>query len=379
MLISDLCIAHDWGFCYFCNVEQLYHIIDAFFAPGILLGMALCLFFLHIPPKSALRNYRGARYIMGTAYLLYSICIYLEYHVFEASDDNTLVRPIILTIACYQAFLFTNTLITLIRINYVTLRKLLIEGSVITTVTALLLVATIGYGGNVAVWAFWLYAAFYLVMLAYFVTVFVREHKHYVSLMDNYFSDEDSRRLRWVERSFYISLAVGVLALVYALLPVPAVAFVFMLVVVVFYAVFGVRFINYALQFNAIEPAITTATEVDDAPLEPAVLELMQRIDELMRQDKLFRKSDLSVSDIAQRLGENPRTVSAAINAGRQVNFKTYINEFRVEEAKRLLDEDSANRRTVDAIGAEVGFAHRSSFYRVFKRSQGISPTDYRH
>ncbi|MBQ4138815.1 MAG: AraC family transcriptional regulator, partial [Muribaculaceae bacterium] len=113
--------------------------------------------------------------------------------------------------------------------------------------------------------------------------------------------------------------------------------------------------------------------------LESAVLELMQRIDELMRQDKLFRKSDLSVSDIAQRLGENPRTVSAAINAGRQVNFKTYINEFRVEEAKRLLDEDSANRRTVDAIGAEVGFAHRSSFYRVFKRSQGISPTDYRH
>lgn len=359
-------------------MEQLYHIIDAFFAPGILLGMALCLFFLHIPPKSALRNYRGARYIMGSAYLLYSICIYLEYHVFEASDDNALVRPIILTIACYQAFLFTNTLITLIRINYVTLRKLLIEGSVITTVTALLLVATIGYGGNVAVWAFWLYAAFYLVMLAYFVTVFVREHKHYVSLMDNYFSDEDSRRLHWVKRSFVVSLAVGILALLYALIPVPAVALLFMLVAVVFYTAFGVRFINYALHFNSIESAITTDGEPQDEDSEPAQMELIQRIDMLMKQEKLFRKIDLSVNDLATHLDARPRQVSMAIAACKQMNFKTFINEYRIQEAKRLLDEDKNNMRTIDAIANEAGFAHRSSFYRVFKRSQGMSPSDYR-
>ena len=360
-------------------MEHLYHILDAYFAPGILMGMALCMFALSIPQKAALRNYRRARYIMGSAYLLYALCIYLEYHVFGTEDDVTLMRPVILTIACFQAYLFTYTLITLIRLNDLSLRRLVIELCVIATMMALLWVAHLTFSPHAARWVFWICVVFYAALLVHYVVLFVREYRRYASQMDNYFSDEDSRRLRWVERSFYISLAVGVLALVYALLPVPAVAFVFMLVVLVFYAVFGVRFINYALQFNAIEPAITTATEVDDAPLEPAVLELMQRIDELMRQDKLFRKSDLSVSDIAQRLGENPRTVSAAINAGRQVNFKTYINEFRVEEAKRLLDEDSANRRTVDAIGAEAGFANRSSFYRVFKRSQGISPTDYRH
>ena len=47
-------------------------------------------------------------------------------------------------------------------------------------------------------------------------------------------------------------------------------------------------------------------------------------------------------------------------------------------EAKRLLDEDQDNARTIDAIACEAGFANRSSFYRVFKRSQNISPTDYR-
>ncbi|MBR1551764.1 MAG: AraC family transcriptional regulator [Muribaculaceae bacterium] len=36
------------------------------------------------------------------------------------------------------------------------------------------------------------------------------------------------------------------------------------------------------------------------------------------------------------------------------------------------------NARTIDAIASEAGFANRSNFYRVFKRAQGISPTDYR-
>ena len=60
------------------------------------------------------------------------------------------------------------------------------------------------------------------------------------------------------------------------------------------------------------------------------------------------------------------------------MNFKSYINEYRVDEAKRLLDEDKYLVRTIDAIAGETGFTNRSSFYRVFKRSQGISPSDYR-
>ena len=61
-------------------MEQLYHIIDAFFAPGILIGLSVCLFFLYIPPRVALRSYRVARYVMGGAYIFYAMCIYLEYH-----------------------------------------------------------------------------------------------------------------------------------------------------------------------------------------------------------------------------------------------------------------------------------------------------------
>lgn len=358
-------------------MEQLYRILDAYIAPGILMGMAVCLIFLYIPPKAVLRNYRVARYVMGGAYIFYAMCIYLEYHVFGASENTQLAKPIILFISCIQAFLFTHTMITLTRINYVTIQQMVIELVAIVFMTAVIFVSHIYFPGSVAQWAFWIYVVFYIALLSRYVFIFNKEYKRYESQMDNYFSDEDTRRLFWVKRSFYISLAVGVLALLYALVPSTAMGIIFMSIVIVFYAAFGVRFINYVLHFQSIEAAIVSTPKELGEPLD-VENEMMQRIDNLMVEEKLYRKSDLSVADISERLGERPRDVSSIISTCRKMNFKTYINEQRVAEAKRLLDEDKSNHRTIDAIASEAGFANRSSFYRVFKRSQGISPTDYR-
>lgn len=359
-------------------MEQLYHLLDAFFAPGILLGMAVCLFFLHIPPKGALRNYRLARIVMGTAYLFYAVCIYVEYYVVGHDTNDALARPTILVVACFQAFLFSNTLITLIRINYLSRRQLIIEVLLISAVLLGLVVTHLYYGDVVARWAFWGATLFYVCLLLRYVLLFNREYINYENQMSEYFSDGESHRLLWVKRSFYISLAVGVLALVYALVPIATIGTAFMMIVIVFYMAFGVRFINYALQFQSLEPAITETDEALAEDTSESHLKLMDRIDALMKDDKLYCRPDLSVADIATRLGERARMVSTVISICRQVNFKTYINEYRVLEAKRLLDEDQDNARTIDAIACEAGFANRSSFYRVFKRSQNISPTDYR-
>ncbi len=360
-------------------MEKIYHIIDAFFAPGILIGLAVCLFFLYIPPKAALRNYRIARYVMGGAYLFYAACIYIEYHVIGTNAGSALMKPIILFIACFQALLFTYTMITLIRVNYLTLRQALIEFALIVLLSVALIFIYLHFGGLVAYWSTWIFIIFYIALLMRYVFLFNKEYNRYEKQMDNFYSDEDTRRLYWVKRSFYISLAVGVLALLYAIVPTTLMGIFFMTIVIVFYAAFGVRFINYVLQFRSIEAAIVPEdVEVIDVEVSDDDRLLMQRIDALMAQEKLYRKSDLSVADLADILGERSRQISMVIGKCHQINFKSYINEYRVVEAKRLLDEDKGNRRTVDAIASEAGFANRSSFYRVFKRMEGISPSDYR-
>lgn len=68
----------------------MYCFLDAFFNPGILVGMAVCFLCLHIPQRPALRNYRVAHYVMGAAYTAYALSIALEYHL-PAGSTGTLL------------------------------------------------------------------------------------------------------------------------------------------------------------------------------------------------------------------------------------------------------------------------------------------------
>ena len=56
-------------------------------------------------------------------------------------------------------------------------------------------------------------------------------------------------------------------------------------------------------------------------------------------------------------------------------NFTSYLTEFRVEEAKKMLALPTVN---VKEIGRSVGYADANYFAKVFKRITGQSPTEYR-
>jgi AraC-like DNA-binding protein len=53
----------------------------------------------------------------------------------------------------------------------------------------------------------------------------------------------------------------------------------------------------------------------------------------------------------------------------------TYLNRYRIKQAKRLLDEGDKN---VTEVAEAVGFSDGGYFSRVFRREVGISPRDYR-
>jgi AraC-like DNA-binding protein len=55
-------------------------------------------------------------------------------------------------------------------------------------------------------------------------------------------------------------------------------------------------------------------------------------------------------------------------------NFTTYLTEYRINEAKKLLKQPYMN---VKEVSAKVGYTDSSYFARVFRRSVGISPSDY--
>lgn len=108
--------------------------------------------------------------------------------------------------------------------------------------------------------------------------------------------------------------------------------------------------------------------------------DIMQRIRMLLAGcDEIF-SSDFSVVRLAELTGIRSRQLSQVINEKTGANFYVLINEFRIKEACRRMDDvEHYGRLTLEGISKSVGFKSRSSFTVFFKRFTGLSPSEYMH
>ena len=65
------------------------------------------------------------------------------------------------------------------------------------------------------------------------------------------------------------------------------------------------------------------------------------------------------------------RTLKRRFKAATGLTLIDYLQNLRLEEAKRLLE---SSKRAVDAISADVGYEDASFFRRIFKRRTGLTP-----
>lgn len=101
---------------------------------------------------------------------------------------------------------------------------------------------------------------------------------------------------------------------------------------------------------------------------------IMEKIEQLMEEKRLFTNADLSLNTLATELGLDRRHVSNAINVCTNKNFFSYLNEYRVKEAIRLLSVADKLNLTIDSIAFDSGFNDRRTFHRVFKQFTGLTP-----
>ena len=103
--------------------------------------------------------------------------------------------------------------------------------------------------------------------------------------------------------------------------------------------------------------------------------DVVERLDRLMQTQTLYRDENLNLSRLAKRLGLPSRQISGAINRSLGVNVSQYVNQLRIREACRLLEETD---QSVTAIMLSAGFQTKSNFNREFRRVTGMSPVDWR-
>ncbi len=118
------------------------------------------------------------------------------------------------------------------------------------------------------------------------------------------------------------------------------------------------------------EPVATPEGAEEDVP------HLMQRINDVMESQKLYKNSELKLSDLANAVGSNRRAVSDCINSQAGNSFNQYVNTFRTEHAKRIIRQ-YPDRKLSD-IYIESGFANETSFFRTFKALTGMTPKEWK-
>lgn len=86
-------------------------------------------------------------------------------------------------------------------------------------------------------------------------------------------------------------------------------------------------------------------------------------------------RENINRDQIASIAFITPNYLSKRFSAEVGINIREYVNEIRVDEAKRLL---ITTDKTISEIAGEVGFDNISYFSTVFKRICGMSPVDWR-
>lgn len=105
---------------------------------------------------------------------------------------------------------------------------------------------------------------------------------------------------------------------------------------------------------------------------------LLNDINAVMENIDCISDPEFSISTLASAVGSNVKYVSAIINDTYKMNFKSYLNEFRIREAsKRLADNDVYGNMTIKAISEGVGYNSVNNFIIAFKRIVGITPSAY--
>ena len=103
-----------------------------------------------------------------------------------------------------------------------------------------------------------------------------------------------------------------------------------------------------------------------------------QRLDQIMQSREEYLRPDLTLPKLAKTVGCSVNNLSQVINSGFGTSFFDYLNRYRIEHARKLLENSGNQSSAILTIAFTVGFNSNSAFYSAFKKYVGMTPAQYR-
>lgn len=218
--------------------------------------------------------------------------------------------------------------------------------------------------------------------------VLIQKHRTHVQAM---FSNTDKKNLQWLE---YLSIGLGIIW-VLAIFFDDTIIFSGVVVLVLFIGFFGINqlpifYASVAFEKEERGTAITPSHEEETSSPHTnssryaksglkaeEANRVYDQLNALMEKEALYKKNDLTLTELAEGIHIHPNYLSQVINEKEQKNFYHYINTLRTEEFIRIASQPESRKYTLLALAYNCGFNSKSTFNKYFKNYTGKTPSEY--
>ena len=223
---------------------------------------------------------------------------------------------------------------------------------------------------------------FNLAVLSYILYV-LKKHRIKVS---NFYSDIENKTLKWMKIMAYIFIGFNLLWILEDLIP-----FENEIILAYFAAQSGVLtlFTIYWIGYNGFSQAEIFKQKIfvfadSLEKVEPEIEQVLSKdketfiyIQEYLISSKAFTNPKLNLATLSKGAKLKEKEVSRIINQQANCNFYQFINQYRVQEYKKMLVLPRAKQLSTLGIAEEAGFSSKSTFYTAFKSIEGVTPKQY--
>ncbi|WP_313373660.1 AraC family transcriptional regulator [Chishuiella sp.] len=107
------------------------------------------------------------------------------------------------------------------------------------------------------------------------------------------------------------------------------------------------------------------------------IISLFEKIETIMIEKEFFTNPKFTISQLSIEVGANNNYISQSIRYHGYLNFNHYVNKYRINHVKKLISENDMNKIKLFYIYNKAGFNNQSTFNKVFKDFEGITPSEY--
>lgn len=362
------------------------------------------LFLIKVPDTDYSRKISNAKNSMAVCFYVCSMLMAIILHYTELENFDSFASLMMFVTTAVSSAILSYSLMNVLEENFIDKDKFYLNIGVLIIASSLLMNSFWWKVSWYRTAVFVSCVVLFLIHSGIHIILFRKVYRKCVSKVEQYYDEEEDKRLKWIRFCYVIMMLTQVFVLVYMMLPRN-----FMKIYVLWYAAFVLyftaNFISFigshkmmldAFAYKALsgqdlirkiderrkraaergrkrgrqqeEVSLPEYTDVEFAKLERSLHRWVR--------EKGYREYDKTRDQIADELHTSKEILHLYFTTKMGLDFRSWRTGLRIEEAKRLLIENPDASTSI--IAEASGFSDKSNFHRQFVKIVGCSPKEWR-